>query len=101
MGFRAARTALIRALLAGDYQHEAREALAEKNLLAVGDVTAAEVIAFLRSTRGSQYSSASHDWDRDTIVHVFWPVVSGQRWYVKAYFLAEADGTAVFISVHR
>ena len=58
-------------------------------------------MAILRRARGDQYSSAPHDWDRDTLVHVFRPVVSGQRWYVKAYFLAEPNGTAAFISVHR
>jgi len=101
MGFREARVALIRALLAGAYQHEAREALSEKNLLAVGDVTADEVVAILRRTRGHQYSSTAHDWNRETVVHVFRPLVSGERWYVKAYFLAGAGSTAVFISVHR
>lgn len=101
MGFREARAALIRSLLAGDYQHEAREALSEKNLLAVGDVTAGEVVVVLRRARGHQYSCAPHDWDRDTMVHVFRPLLFGERWYVKAYFLTEGESTAVFISVHR
>lgn len=101
MGFCEARAALIRALLAGAYQHEARDALSEKNLLAVGDITADEVVAILRRARGHQYSRAPHDWDQKTVVHVFRPIVSGEKWYVKAYFLAGAERTAVFISVHR
>lgn len=67
----------------------------------MGDVTAGEVVAILRRARGHQYFSTPHDWDRETVVHVFRPVVSGERWYVKVYFLAEAASTAVFISIHR
>jgi hypothetical protein len=32
---------------------------------------------------------------------LFRPTIAGVRWYVKAYFLEEPEGTAVFISVHR
>ena len=40
MGFSAAKAAVVAALHEGNFEHEAREARAEKNLLAVGDVDA-------------------------------------------------------------
>ena len=101
MSLRAARAALIRALEDGAFQHEARDVLSEKNLLAVGEVTEADVIRMLRRTRGEQYSSSPHDWDPQTLVHVFKPEAGKQKWYVKAYFLDPPDRCAVFISVHK
>jgi hypothetical protein len=101
MGLKSARKALIAALEAGNFQHEQRDTLSEKNLLAVGEVTEAEVIGLLRRTRGDQYSSSGHDWDRDTTVHVFKPEVDDERWYIKAYFLNPTDHSAIFVSVHK
>lgn len=100
MGFKNARKTLIEALEEGDYRHEPRAVLSEKNLLAIGEVTEEEVIGILRRTRGYQYSSSPHAWDAEVTVHVFRPVVHGQRWYVKAYFLGSPNASAVFISVH-
>ena len=93
--------ALVAALEAGDLQHEARDTLSEKNLLAVGKVSEADVIALLRRTRGDQYSSSGHDRDPDTTVHVFKPAVDEEQWYIKVYFLDPTDGSAMFISVHK
>ena len=101
MGLETARKALVRALMDGDFQHEARDTISEKNLLAIGVVTEVEVVLMLRRTRGDQYSQSPHDWDRDTVVHVFRPEIAGERWYVKAYFLEQPHGTAVFVSVHK
>jgi hypothetical protein len=101
MAFSSAKRALLAALEAGTFLHEAREVSSEKNLLAVGDVTVEEVIAVVRRARGRDYSASPHHWSPDTEVHVFRPIVDGTRWYVKAYFLEEPAGTAVFISVHR
>lgn len=101
VGLNSARKALIAALEAGDFQHEGRDTLSEKNLLAVGDMTETEVVRLLRRTRGDQYSSSCHDWDSETTVHVFRPEVDGERWYIKAYFLDPADKSAMFISVHK
>lgn len=39
MGFKAAKSALIKALKNGDFQHEARGSITVKNLLATGQVT--------------------------------------------------------------
>ena len=64
IGLNDARRALIKALEDGDFQHDPRDALSEKNLLAIGEVTETDVIHVLRRTRGDQYSSSPHDWDR-------------------------------------
>ena len=99
MGFRDARAALIAALEAGTYGHEARDVQEEKNLLAIGDVSEDFVIALLRKARGSDYDVSPHHGDATVDVHVFRPLDAGVRWYVKAYFHPDAE--AVFISVHR
>lgn len=101
MGFSSAKRAILAALETGNFRHEAREVLSEGNLLAVGDISAEEVMGIVRRTRGTEYSVSPHHWDPETEVHVFRPTVHGIRWYVKAYFLEEPEGTAVFISIHR
>jgi hypothetical protein len=58
MGLRSARTLLIAALESGVYGHEPRDVQEEKNLLAVGDVTAEFVITLLRKTKGQEYSTS-------------------------------------------
>ncbi len=99
VSFRGARAALIAALESGAFGHEPREVQEEKNLLAVGEVSASFVIELLRRTAGKDYSSSRHHWDASVEVHVFKPTSGGQRWYVKAYFTP--DASAVFVSVHR
>ncbi|MFQ5791111.1 MAG: hypothetical protein ACE5JI_11630 [Acidobacteriota bacterium] len=97
MSFRESRQALILALQEGRYEHEARDAQAEKNKLAVGELGDAEVIRLLRRCRGTQYSESPHDCDPGVTVYLFRPESGGESWYVKAYFLSDK---AVFISVH-
>jgi hypothetical protein len=101
MGLKDTRRALISALKLRNYSHEARDAIAERNLLAIGDVTEDDVIEMIHRTRGTQYSTSPHVWDPGTEVHVFRPRISGVTWYVKAYFIDPKNDTAVFISVHR
>jgi hypothetical protein len=100
MGFRPAQKRLVAALRSGNFQHEVREVLAEKNLLAIGDVTAAEVIRAVQRTLGHEYSRSPHHWDPDITVHVFRPRIDGDPWYIKCYFFPASGDTAVFISVH-
>ena len=97
MGLRDAQSALISALREGRYENDAREALAEKNLWAVGEVSAEDVIQLLQRCKGGQYRESAHHWDADTTVFEFRPVQRGQRWYIKAY---SSSSTAIFISVH-
>lgn len=100
MGFRDARRDLVNALETGNYEHEEREVQAEKNLLAVGDVSPEDVRRALLRATGRDYSASPHYEDQSVMVHVFQPVVENVHWYIKAYFIEEADGKAVFISVH-
>ncbi|MCY3808067.1 MAG: hypothetical protein OXG58_01290 [Gemmatimonadetes bacterium] len=103
MGFSEAKRAVVAALREGNFEHEAREALAEKNLLAVGDVDGSDVAELVLKTRSEDYRESPHRWDQSMVVHTFTPTVREERWYIKVYFL-ETDGDdrkAMFISVHR
>lgn len=101
MTFHSAKRVILAALEAGNFQHEVREVLSEKNLLAVGHISVEDVITILKRARGTDYSASPHHWDDDTTVHVFRPTVEATRWYVKAYLVEEPDGGVVFISIHR
>ncbi len=101
MGFRDAKIATVAALKSRDYVHESRPTQAEKNLLAIGDVSPEDVIRLVRRCRGGQYQESPHDADGTVAVHVFKPEVEGERWYVKVYFIGGFGTTATFISVHR
>jgi hypothetical protein len=101
MSFRQSQHQLVAALRAGTFEHEMRDVLSEKNLLAVGEVTVEEVIEVVSRARGGDHTESPHHWDPETTVHVYRPVIDGVRWYIKAYFLNPPGGSAVFISVHR
>lgn len=90
---------LITALESGDFGHEPRDVQEEKNLLAIGEVSASFVVKLLQRTGGQNYGSSPHHADASVDVHVFNPTVEDEEWYVKAYF--SPDESAVFISVHR
>lgn len=98
MPFREARSKIIAALRAGTYSHEARETLRERNLLAVGEVSAGFVVGLLERASGADHRESPHHWDTQTTVHAFLCRHHGERWYVKAYFI---DDETRFISVHR
>jgi hypothetical protein len=99
-GFRQAKPGVLAALRSGNFQHEARDVLAEKNLLAIGDVTATEVIQAVQREGGGDYSRSPHHADPGTIVHLLRPGGKHGRWYIKLYFLPATGGTVTFISVH-
>ena len=102
LGFSAARRRAISALSGAEIaEHEARDVLNEKNLLATGDVSPGFVVMLLKRCTGAEYSSTPHHFDRATLVHIFRPWLSSARgreqWYIKLYFRK----STVFISVHR
>ena len=100
MGFKAAKKAVVTALREGNFLHEARDALNEKNLLAVGDIEPEDVAKLVLRTAAKDYSETPHHADGLVAVHTFKPTVSRKRWYIKAYFL-DGEETARFISIHR
>jgi cobalamin biosynthesis protein CbiG len=101
MPFAIAKKRLTAALKDGTYVHEQRDVMAEKNLLAIGEVDAEFVIKLLNRSRGSHHTESPHDADRDVVVHTFRPEHAGKRWYIKAYFLEAHGNEATFISVHE
>lgn len=98
LGFGAAKRRAIEALRSGDaIEHEARDALASKNLLAIGLISCDFVAALLGRCNGGQHTSSPHDFDATTEVHVFTPIDrTGKQWYIKLYFRTRTT----FISVH-
>jgi hypothetical protein len=99
MSFEAYRDLLIEKLQSGEYAHEPRDVMEEKNLLAVGVVSAAEVVRLVRRCTRQQYRQSAHHRAPRITVHIFQPVDAGaQPWYIKVYFLKSG---ATFISVHR
>lgn len=98
IGFEAARRRAVASLRSGGgVDHEARDALASKNLLAIGAISCDDVADLLSRCKGGQHSSSPHDFDALTEVHLFKPVDRvGRRWYIKLYFRART----IFISVH-
>lgn len=94
MGFKAAKAALITALKSGDYQHEERDSIDTKNLLAMGVVTAKEVLDIVARCDGSHHSCSEHHQAKGIDVHL----IRYSGWYVKFYVI-EPD--VWFISVHQ
>lgn len=98
MGFRDVRIAVIDKLNLGQVQHEPRNGcIDEKNHLAVGKITTAEVVELMNATKGTQYTTSKHHLDGSIDVHIFKPKKAGVEWYIKCY-LIEPD--LWFISVH-
>ncbi|MBT9583719.1 hypothetical protein IV102_10225 [bacterium] len=93
MKFSDAKREILAALREHRYQHEARAAQSQKNLLATGAISVDQAIGLVEATRGNQATSSPHHADASVLVWVFRPV----GWYVKFYLV---DG-AWFISFHQ
>jgi hypothetical protein len=93
-GFRAVKQAVVQALLDGDYQHESRNDIREKNLLSIGAVSPTFVAGLVRASRGTDYECSPLHRKHQIDCHL----IRTRGWYVKFYFLE--PGT-VFISVHQ
>lgn len=98
MGFKDVRALLVDALQTNQFATEMRPDIDRKNLLAVKEVTPVFVARLLLRCRGGDYETQRHHLYPDVPCHVFTPVLDGEGWYVKAYFVS---ARAVFISVHR
>ncbi len=93
-GFNAVRRAVLAALEAGHYQHEARDSIDVKNLLATGAVSVNEVKDVIRRSNGLNYSCSPHHRVSSVDCHL----IKAGGWYIKFYFL---DPDTIFISVHQ
>lgn len=93
-GFKAARSAVLAALESGAYLHVSRGDIAVKNLLAMGAVSADEVIDVIHACQGRHYSSSPHHAVPGIEVHV----LRRCNWYIKFFFI---EPQTWFISVHQ
>ncbi|HEY0019455.1 MAG TPA: hypothetical protein VGC13_24350 [Longimicrobium sp.] len=98
MGFKDVRALLVDALQTDQFGFEDRDDIDQKNLLAANEVDTSFVIRLLLRCTGRDYACRKHHFLPHVLCHVFTPVIEGESWYVKAYFLS---ARAVFISVHR
>lgn len=94
MGFSAAKRKLLAALASGDFQHEVRDAIDVKNVLATGQISVAELVVIVRRANGLEHSTSPHHGDASITVHV----LKTGGWYIKFYFL---NPSTFFISVHQ
>ncbi len=93
--FKEVKRAVIAALRAGAFQHEARDQIDVKNLLQAGVVSAVEVEAIIRRCNGTEHRRSSHHQVKSVDVHV----IVSQGWYIKFYFSGNPD--TMFICVHH
>ena len=76
--FGEAKNALVRALKSGDYRHESRATLAEKNALAVGDITESEVVRLIRRCEGTSTPAPLMTGTRRSPFTLFGPKSTGR-----------------------
>ncbi len=94
MGFREAKFLLVQALESGNFDHEVRNDIDDKNLLSSGDVSVDEILDIVRRCNGSHHTMSSHHFIEDVEVHIF----RRDSWYIKFYFITP---DTYFISVHK
>jgi len=94
MGFKAVKNSVLNALQSGSYQHESRGDIDAKNLLQLGQVSAADIKTIIHRCKGQHYESRPHHADSSIEVHI----LKRDGWYIKFYFL---DPDTIFISVHQ
>lgn len=94
MGFKDVKRKALNALATGNYQHEVRNNISEKNKLQTGEVDAEFVAALIKRSSGDDYSCSPHHRYSKILVHI----LIKNNWYVKFYFI---DPDTFFISVHQ
>lgn len=98
-GFKETRQKVIQSLENGSFQHETRTAIDTKNWLAMGNITASDVVDMLKICRGNQHTTSRHHADRSIELHII-KTERPRRWYIKFYFLEPEVPETMFISVH-
>lgn len=98
IGFSEARRRVLQCLESRNFQHEQRNNIDEKNLLATGDIDEDSIAKCIRRSTGKDHTSSAHHYDSQTEVHI----IKKEGWYIKFYFAEiQTDDFTVFISVHR
>lgn len=98
MGFKKEKKEVLKRLLSGDYLHEVRNNINEKNFLQTGKVSAEMLAKIISKARGGDYSTSPHHFVNGIEVHILQRVkYENKSWYIKWYYL-EPD--LFFISVH-
>lgn len=100
VGFTDVKRHVLACLDSGAFGFEMRDAMSEKNLLATGAVTVAEVRRMIGQCSGLQYKAMPMTEAPATLKHELTPVVDGRQWFIRFYFVAEPTHVVMFISVH-
>ncbi len=101
MGFNDVRRRVIRCLDTQSFESDAREAMSENNLLATGQISVDDVKRLISRCNGRQYVAKPMTEDPTTMKHEMKPVIAGEQWFIRFYFVELPADVAVFISVHK
>ena len=101
MGFNDVKRRVIACLDAFAFESEARDAMSENNLLAKGQISAEGVKRLINRCSGAQYIARPMSEDPGTMKHEMKPVVDGEQWFIRFYFVTVRTDVVMFISVHR
>lgn len=101
MGFNDVKRRVIACLDALAFESEARDAMSENNLLATGQISAEDVKRLINRCSGTQYVAKPMTEDPSTMKHELKPVVDGEQWFIRFYFVTVRTDVVVFISVHK
>lgn len=94
IGFTEAKRRLIKTLREGPFLHEARNQVATKNLLQMGQITPDDLTEIVKRCSGQHHERSPHHSVTSIDVHI----LRRDDWYVKFYFV---DPDTIFISVHQ
>jgi hypothetical protein len=94
LGYKTAKKKVLAALVTNSFDHEPRNGIDVKNLLAMGQISSAAVADLIAKSSGRDHSESPHHQVKSVVVHC----VKVQGWYIKFYFL---DPRTTFISVHQ
>jgi|TARA_Y100000746_G_scaffold34706_1_gene26019 hypothetical protein len=98
MKFKEIKKQALDCLKKGQVEHEQRDDINVKNLLAVGQVSLDDVANIIGRSSGNEYSHSPHHVVSGIEVNIIKTKRLGKEWYVKWYFI---EPNTIFISVHN